>query len=186
MMYFSDLKERGNLTILSTHRVLKDVNNLSEKEMLFEFGKYFDIKKLRGLARTIDCIERTPKAKHVFAIYTGKGKFYTLMLKKQFSAERLIKTKKTKTLKRLDVTVLHDIIIEGILGVENKEGNLKYVKNAKDAVSVVDNCDYKIAFFLRPTDVMDMKKIAERGEMMPQKSTYFYPKLLTGLTINKF
>ena len=82
--------------------------------------------------------------------------------------------------------MLHDLIVDKMFDPENKEASLKYIRNERDAVKVVDNGDYEIAFFLRPTDVMDMKAVAEKGEMMPQKSTYFYPKLLTGLVMNKF
>ena len=102
----------------------------------------------------------------------GKKRFYLLTSKNIDS--------------KLDVTVLHDLIINKILDVKNHESSIKYIRNEKDAAALIDKGDYQIAFFLRPTKVMEMKVVAEKGQMMPQKSTYFYPKLLTGLVINVF
>ena len=125
-------------------------------------------------------------SKGVFGMYIKREGFCLLSLKNRFSPSKIIKAKKTKVLKELDVTILHDLIINEILGIQHVEGSIKYIREESDAVRLVNNGDYEFAFLLRPTDVMDMKVIAEKGEMMPQKSTYFYPKLLTGLVVNKF
>ena len=186
MMYFSDLKEKSNLTVFPTHRVLKNVGRFNGAKLQKEFGKHFNITVAPDLERCMDKLEKAPLRTQTFGVYVGNGKFYNMAPKKGLSIYSLIKKKKTKALKRLDVTVLHDLIIDNMFDPENKEGSLKYIRDEKDAVKVVDNGDYEIAFFLRPTDVMDMKAVAEKGEMMPQKSTYFYPKLLTGLVMNKF
>ena len=87
---------------------------------------------------------------------------------------------------RLDVVILHDLIINDVLAVKRRENSIKYVRSERDAFSLAESGEYEVVFFLRPTDVRGMKALAEKGEMMPQKSTYFYPKLLTGLVINKF
>jgi len=186
MMYFSDLKEKNNLTILSTHRVLKNLNKLNKKKFLTELKKYFDVIKQKNLEKCFASLRKRPKSKGVFGMYIKGEGFYLLSLKRKFSPSKIIKSKKTKALKELDVTILHDLIVDGILGIQHIEGNVKYVRDESDAVRLVNNGDYEFAFFLRPTDVMEMKVIAEKGEMMPQKSTYFYPKLLTGLVVNKF
>ncbi|MFH1380691.1 MAG: DUF1015 domain-containing protein [Candidatus Omnitrophota bacterium] len=186
MMYFSSLTEKDNLTILSTHRAIKDIEGFSEKEFLERAGKYFYISKEKDKKTLIDYLEENPGGKHAFGIYLRPNKFYLLKLKDDLQISKIIKSKKPGILKRLDVTVLHDLIINKILGVENTEGNIKFIRDEDDAVKVVDSGDYRCAFFLRPTKIAEMKNIAEKGVMMPQKSTYFYPKLLTGLVINKF
>ena len=172
MMYFSNLSERGNLTILSTHRVVKNIKPFSEKKLKTNLKRHFHMKNVSNIETLIECLERGTKKKHVFGMYAGRKKIYLLTLK--------------KTSKGLDVAILHDLIINEILGVKKPESNIKYIRNEKDAASLIDRHDYQVALFLRPTDVMAMKAVAEKGEMMPQKSTYFYPKLLTGLVINKF
>ena len=188
MMYFSNLSERGNLTILSTHRVVKNIERFDEKKIRKALKKYFYIVNADGIENCIECLEKKSdnKKKHTFGMYLGKKIFYLLTLKEKYSINKLIESKKPHSLKKLDVTILHDLILNKILGVKNTETSIKYIRNEKDAVKVIDKGDYEIAFFLRPTKVTDMKTIAEKGEMMPQKSTYFYPKLLTGLVINKF
>ncbi|UCD55338.1 MAG: DUF1015 domain-containing protein [Candidatus Omnitrophota bacterium] len=172
MMYFSNLSERGSLTILSTHRVVKNINQFDEKKIKLKLRKYFYIKNLTKQEDLLECLEKTEKKKRVFGMYMGKKRFYLLTSK--------------ETRPKFDVTVLHDLIINEILGVKNRASSIKYIRNEEDAIRLIDKGDYKIAFFLRPTRVHQMKAVAEKGQMMPQKSTYFYPKLLTGLVINKF
>ena len=172
MMYFSNLSERGNLTILSTHRVVKNINQFDEKKIKLKLRKYFYTKNLRKQEDLLECLEKGEKKKRVFGMYMGKKRFYLLTLKEMDS--------------KFDVTVLHDLVINKILDVKNRESSIKYIRNEEDAIKLIDKDDYKIAFFLRPTKVFEMKAVAEKGQMMPQKSTYFYPKLLTGLVINVF
>jgi uncharacterized protein (DUF1015 family) len=184
MMYFSNLSERGNLTILSTHRVVKGIQPFNKKDIISKLEAYFHLARVKSedaLFRALEC-----RNKHVFGMYVGGGKFYVLTLKEEYSVDRLIDSDKARSLKRLDVTILHDLIISKLLSIQNSESSIKYIQSGKDARTLIENGDYELAFFLRPTRVTDMSKIAEKGVMMPQKSTYFYPKLLTGLVINKF
>jgi len=154
--------------------------------LLKKLGEYFYISKVKNLKSLTDYLEENSGVKQVFGIYLRHNKFYLLKLKDDLRIDEIIKSKKPDILKRLDVTVLHDLIIDKILGVKSSENSIKFIRDEFDAVKVVDNGDYRCAFFLRPTKVREMKNIAEKGVMMPQKSTYFYPKLLTGLVINKF
>ena len=94
-----------------------------------------------------------------------------------------------ESLKDLDVTVLHSAVIEYILGIsgaaqENQE-NLRYVKGRDNAIKLVKEGEYQVAFLLNPTKIEQVKAVATAGKKMPQKSTYFYPKVLTGLVINQ-
>ena len=97
---------------------------------------------------------------------------------------------KSKALQELDVTVLHTLVLEKVFGIdaENmaKQINLTYVKQFDDAISAVDSGKAQCAFILNPTRVTEIRDVAAAGEKMPQKSTYFYPKLITGLVINRF
>ncbi len=185
MMYFSNLSEKGNLTILSTHRVLRKTGIGSFSEVINKVKKYFNIKKVRSLGECTAYLDKLPRNRHAFGIYMDKS-FYVIDMKKAYKPGSVKNSLKTRFLKRLDVTILHDIVIDELLGIKVDESIVKYIREETDAVKVVDKGDYDMAFFLRPTSVMEMKNVAENGEMMPQKSTYFYPKLLTGLVINKF
>ena len=88
----------------------------------------------------------------------------------------------------LDVTVLHTLVLERLFGIDKEnmqnQKNLTYVKLAEEAVSAVQKGEAQCAFLLNPTRVTEIRDVAAAGEKMPQKSTYFYPKLITGLVMN--
>jgi uncharacterized protein (DUF1015 family) len=103
--------------------------------------------------------------------------------------DEFIAENKPRSWKKLDVNILHALIINLLLdikkGSREAEENIKYVKSEEVAVDLVNRGEYNVAFFLNPTSVKDITYIAGKYEKMPQKSTYFYPKLLSGLLLNK-
>ncbi|MBN1354052.1 MAG: DUF1015 domain-containing protein, partial [Candidatus Omnitrophica bacterium] len=165
MMYFSNLSDEKNLTILATHRVVKCIEGYRGGMLPVEFRNYFEIRKISRMEKCIELLDSTPRARFAFAFYAGEKKLYLLTLKKKYRPERFVDSQKHIFLKKLDVTILHDFVIRKILCVKNPENNIKYIRNEHDAVSLVDKGDYQAAFFLRPTRVADMKNIAEQGEM---------------------
>ncbi len=86
--------------------------------------------------------------------------------------------------RNLDVTILHDYIIARVLEYAPAEADVYYTRDAQEAIKLVDSNKYQAAFLLRAPTVTQVKRVAKAGERMPHKSTYFYPKLLTGLVIN--
>ncbi len=91
-------------------------------------------------------------------------------------------------LRRLDVTLLHGLVLEPVLGVDvhaaAERGDLAYVKDDDEAIDRVASGDFAAAFLLNATRVEEVFAVAEEGETMPEKSTYFYPKLPSGLVFN--
>jgi uncharacterized protein (DUF1015 family) len=91
--------------------------------------------------------------------------------------------------KRLDVSILHIAILERHLGIDaaalEEERNITYSHDVLDAVSRVDQGDEQILFCLNPTSADEVRRVADHGEKMPQKSTDFYPKLLAGLVLSR-
>ena len=100
----------------------------------------------------------------------------------------------SRSWRTLDVSILHKLILEPLLGIDEqaiaKGENLKYIKgisNAVDAsIAEVDTGDQQVAFFMNPVKIQQLKNVTDAGERMPQKSTFFYPKVYSGLTIQKF
>jgi uncharacterized protein (DUF1015 family) len=90
----------------------------------------------------------------------------------------------------LDVAVLQGLVLETILGIGSDAlasgDNLTYTRNTEEALAAVDAGTYQAAFFLNPIQAEEVIAVAAAGERMPQKSTFFYPKLVTGLVINDF
>ncbi len=96
---------------------------------------------------------------------------------------------KSPAYRRLDVSILHHLIIDKLLGIRmetHKLGlNIEYIKDAEEADKRVHDGTAELVFFMNPTKVQEVKNVAAAGERMPQKATYFYPKLLTGLVMHK-
>ena len=148
-------------------------------------SEYFDITECRDLVSLKEGLESASGEEHVFGFFGGI-KYLLLKAKDAASLRGLIDEDRTEHWKKLDVSVLHLAVLEGILRVPNTEGNITYVKDPEEGEALVKGGSHMAAFFLQATKVDQMKAVAECGEMMPQKSTYFYPKLLTGLVINRF
>jgi uncharacterized protein (DUF1015 family) len=96
---------------------------------------------------------------------------------------------KNQNLRDLDVTVLHGVIFQGLLGLsagsQERQENLRYVKDAGDAVTRALAGDAQLAFLVNPTPMWQVQSVAESGETMPQKSTWFHPKIPAGLVMRE-
>ena len=110
-----------------------------------------------------------------------------LMLKNAFNLDKMLPDM-SKPTRELDVTVLHSLILENILGIDKdnmaNQINLTYTKIFDEAVDGVHEGKFQCAFILNPTKVTQIRDVALAGEKMPQKSTYFYPKMITGMVMN--
>ena len=88
---------------------------------------------------------------------------------------------------QLDVVQLHRIILDKLLGLDQETitrlGNVRYIREAEEAVALVTDGDADIAFLIKPITLDQLKDVSLSGDVMPQKSTDFYPKLLSGLAI---
>ena len=196
MMTFINMQNEG-LIVLPTHRLIGDLKNLNVDEIIKKLQEDFKVteftyttekEKAKGLM-----FKRMKKAfeegKNAFGIYDG-AKFYYIVLKSHKHVEPL---KISAASKSLDVVVLHKVILERLLGIGDAqlagETNIEYIKdigNAVDeAIAAVDKKEKQILFFMNPTKVEQVKAVAAENEKMPQKSTFFHPKIFTGLTINK-
>jgi uncharacterized protein (DUF1015 family) len=95
---------------------------------------------------------------------------------------------KSPAYRHLDVSILHHLVIDKLLGIRmetHKLGlNIEYIKDADEAVRRVQDGAGDLIFFMNPTKVREVQEVAGAGERMPQKATYFYPKLLTGLVMH--
>lgn len=196
MAYFTDLTS-GGLTILPTHRVVKEIGEAEFCGLGAELEKYFDIDKARDCADLFVMLSRAAKNEQVLGMYkldTAKNipenKFFLLRLKKSLNIDKVINLDKPSQYKRLAVVILDQLILGGMLNIGAQEGakneRLFYTNDAALAVKMVDNKEAKAAFFLNPVDAKEMTQLAAQGERMPPKSTFFYPKLLSGLAIYKF
>ena len=198
MMYFTNTNSEG-LSILPIHRLVSNLSDFDKKKMVEKAGEFFNIEKLsfnesdeKAVRKRLfsDMKERGEK-EHIFGMYIGDDDYILLTLKEggQGSGVRGQEEVNSKQLKKLDVTILHTILIEKILGISDKslaeQKNITYTISGDEAIKDVKSGKYQIALFLNPTKIEEVKDVAAAGEKMPQKSTFFYPKLITGLVMNK-
>lgn len=190
MMFLADMEDDG-LLVLPTHRMLHNLDTFTESGLIERIGQNFDVEKTFLLeddaARSIEAA--IAEKEHAFGLYTGEDYFYTLTLK-DIQAQRDALPEKSNAYNDLDVAVLHTLILEQILGIGQNDMRggeyISYTRDSAEAVDAVRNGGFQCSFFLNPTKISDIKAISLENEKMPQKSTYFYPKLITGIVMNDF
>jgi uncharacterized protein (DUF1015 family) len=195
MMYFSNMDDEG-ITILPTHRVVHSIPNFDSKAFLDDCSPYFDIEKIefnekiepRVREEFFVRMEEMANIPHFFGLYMkGINIYFILTLKNSGIIDREIADTIPEEFKELDVPLLHSLILDKILGIsvkdQEEQRNLIYEKDPEAAINAIsEGC--QLAFLLKPTKIEQIKRVSEAGHVMPQKSTYFYPKLLSGLVIN--
>jgi uncharacterized protein (DUF1015 family) len=190
MMYLTNLEHPG-LTILPAHRLLHKLPDFDEAVLLAHLKQFFEIRPVSTVQELLDRmakVEREPE-QNTFGLYFGHGDFLLLTLTDRVGAVALMEKNTSSAWRTLDVAIIHAILIRHLLkmrpDVLRKGSYISYAKDALRAVEMVDQGQHQLALFLNPTKVAQVKAIAESGEVMPQKSTYFYPKLLTGLVMRE-
>ena len=108
-----------------------------------------------------------------------------LVLKDESLLDELITEDRIPAWKRLDVTILHKVLLEGVLGMSEHvvEEKVRYHRDPQGAIDNVDRGEGEYVFLLNPTKISEVKACSTQGEKMPQKSTDFYPKMISGLVI---
>ncbi len=185
MMYFADMAARDNLTVMPTHRAIKNMPVSGDDQIKERLAGYFDITECGTLAELLERLEAEETSGHAFG-YFGGDKYLFLKARSKEALLGLIAEERSEDWKLLDVSVLHAAVFGKLLCVKAEEGNITYVKEPEEAQALVKDGSHAAAFFLNSTRMDQLRRVAEKGEMMPQKSTYFYPKLLSGLVINRF
>jgi len=179
---FVDMDNSG-LTILPTHRLIYGMDHLDIKKLLSRAEEFFSIEeKKAGTGMSI--MGMIKNKKHVFALYSDK--VYLLTLKDEL-AERE-DNKHSKKWYNLDVAILQEILLKKVMDIrlDLLENHVQYTRFEKEARHLVDTGKYQFAILLNPVEMSDLKALALRGEYLPQKSTYFLPKILSGLVMYAF
>ena len=179
MMALTSMSDPG-LVLHPTHRVLGKLP-VTRTEALRLFEKFFDIRETHS-SRLMESIERIRDGgQRAFGVAFEGGLGTILVPKDDAALLASMETDESPALKALDVTILHRVILEGLLGVHGLDG-ITYTRDWMEAVRLADE-GAAASFLMNPPTVEDMKVIALGGEKMPQKSTYYFPKILSGLVI---
>lgn len=161
------------LEILDYNRVVKDLNGLSEIEFLEKIKESFEVEEAEESPYA-------PKQKKEFGMYLGK-KWYKLQIKKEQVSDDVVES--------LDVSILQNKLLKPILGIKEpgKDNRIIFVggiRGLKELEHCVEN-GFQVAFSMYPTSMQELFSVADAGRLMPPKSTWFEPKLRSGLFLHK-
>ena len=176
------------LVIHPTHRRVRDVSGFDAGRLLDGCRRFFDIESFADADRLLAGLDEVPEPAFGLALPDGLRR---LRLKDPGAMARRLPAA-APAVRDLDVSVLHTLILEDLLGVDEAKllakENIDYTKSADEAMRAARLGDggTQCAFLLRATRMDQLRAVADAGGVMPQKSTYFYPKALSGLVLNLF
>lgn len=190
-MAFVGMNDPG-LVLLPVHRLVRGfpytieeamirLGETCHKEWLGESG---NVKAIETLGREVISSPSNPAT---FGLVTPRN-LYLLRFQAWDKLEEMIDCPRSKKWKNLDITILHELIFKRILGMGDPDQlhyplSIRYTIDIDEVIEEVTKGNYQLGFIVRPPSLRDAWEIAETGEKMPHKSTYFYPKILSGLVI---
>ncbi len=191
MVYLCSLEDPG-LMVFPTHRLVKGFVPPPVTEAVELLRPHFELvgEPLGGIdasAAAFEALPRQDEPSLVFGLYFVREQTGLLIRTRHDAAtDSLLAAGHSPETAALSVNVLHDLVLTDALGMDPaaEEQQVEYVKNVPDAVAALAGGGYELGAFLNATGVDQVRAVADAGETMPQKSTYFYPKLLTGLVFD--
>lgn len=177
MVTLVNIQDPG-LVILPTHRLVMNLKEFKTETFLQKVQEFFEIRRT-----TKDEIRREleKEKKHAFGFYSPAGS-YLLTLKDSKIMSKIL-SDRSKEYQSLDVAILHALLIEKIMGIqlEKIEDHIRYQRGIEETLKRIDAGEFQCAFLMNPTKPEQVHDVAKNRERMPQKSTDFYPKLISGL-----
>jgi uncharacterized protein (DUF1015 family) len=191
LIYLCPMSDPG-LVIFPTHRLLNS-DEQSQDEMINRLSRYF---KISGKTFTEEneeimrsrFLSKLKKQKNSLGLYlVGRNVYYVLRLLES-TLENQALLKEPKELAALDTVILSNIVFMEALGLTEKNLDdpdiVSYISDLNQAIEMINKKEKSAAFILNPTSVEDILRVTEKGLTMPRKSTFFYPKVTTGLVLN--
>ncbi len=186
MMTFVNMEAPG-LLVLPTHRVVFGLENFSIFEMIAELREYFEVEDIGLISDVQDAVRRLREAGKDRSALLAVTAYSAFLLTPRTDVQPAGVKDLSEQQRGLDVVQLHKVVLEETLGMSEEDiraqKHLKYVRDAGEAVDDVRKGASQVAFLMNPVRMQQVRDIAFAGEVLPQKSTDFYPKMLSGLTI---
>ncbi len=183
MMCLVALEDPG-LTVFPTHRLLRDLSPEQQEALADALRRDFDIKRLDSTDELVPAYGQPVSLGYIDAHFRQP---WMLTLKDQAIADAALEDH-AEPYRRLDTAVLEALILKGALGMTDDDidhlAGLGYARDFDQALELVQDGDYDAAFFVAATPIEAVREVAAAGESMPPKSTYFFPKVPTGLLFN--
>jgi uncharacterized protein (DUF1015 family) len=183
MMTFVNMDSDG-LVILPTHRVVHSLAGFDPNAFIQAAGQYFTVEKLPAADATTYMKTLGSESGTAFIAVTRGGDF---LLRSKSDVINAALANIPDRQRNLDLTHLHSIILDRLLGLDEEkvreQTNIRYLRDASEAVEQVRRREADLTFLTNPVTMEQLREVAFAGDVMPQKSTDFFPKLLSGLTI---
>ncbi|MEW5826699.1 MAG: DUF1015 domain-containing protein [Candidatus Bipolaricaulota bacterium] len=186
LMTLFNVAEPG-MTIRPIHRLVHGVPGFDVESFLDAAGERFLVSRFPTF-EAMEAAARAGKDRHTFGMY-ARNVYATLTLRDEAAMDQLIPSEWSRDYKRLDVSILHSAILEPLLGIDaralEEQTHVTYSVTLEKGKKGIESGTEQAFFLLNPTGAEEVVRVADHGEKMPQKSTDFYPKLLTGLVAMK-
>ena len=171
------MEDKG-LVVFPIHRLIRNLSRTQKQRLLEKLPEDFDIERFPAQQIEETLSQKGQKSTSFWVFFADSPEVLIITLKKSEAGE--------DTLDSLDVSRLHNLIFKNLLhfGPENNEDNIQYTKDTEKVLQGVKSGLWAAGFLLNPTKIEQVKEVAFSGQLMPQKSTYFFPKLISGLVIN--
>jgi len=193
MVYLTSMDEPG-LTVLPTHRLIKNLHDLDCERIFEKADNSFGIVRFEpghdGERKWKDAIKAGGLRKDTaIGLVCKRGAFYCVLTAKRDAVSSLLAHKGVpEPLRTLDVVVLDQLLLRDFLGLSDQflanEHNIAFMHDFDEALDAVKSSNFDAGFFINHTRIEQVRDVASAGLIMPHKSTYFYPKVISGLVIN--
>ncbi|RLE30103.1 DUF1015 domain-containing protein [Candidatus Acetothermia bacterium] len=177
------------LVIRPIHRIVHSLHDFDPDRLLRELERDFRVETLSSAEEAQARLSAGAGKEHVFVLCLPGERFYAISLRDEGRIPELVPGERSSAWKSLDVSILHKAVLERLLGID--EGrlaagtNVSYTPYREQVIEEVERGKGQLGILLNPTRVEEVMAVAAQGERMPQKSTDFYPKLLTGMVAMK-
>ncbi len=183
LTFLANIYDEG-LIIFPIHRLVHSLEGFDASQLKVRLEEYFAVTELPDRAALKAFLDASPSS-YAYGVVTA-GSVLGISLKADPSA--LFDPSRPEALRRLGLVLLHDLVLGRLLGISQdamaKQSNLVYVKDDRELFDAVASGRVQVGFVVKPTTVAQVLAVSETGEVMPQKSTFFFPKLMTGLLFN--
>ena len=184
LIYLANIFDEG-LIIFPLHRMVHSLEQFSPEGLIETLSTNFEVKPLGG-REDLKLYLEGESSSHVYGVVTSGG-VWGMRLKNPPAT--LLGDSVPSPLLQLSVVVLHELILQRMLGITpeamRSQANLVYEEDDRKVFDAVENGGIQVGFIVKPTTVQQVRDISQAGEVMPQKSTYFYPKIMTGLVMHR-
>jgi uncharacterized protein (DUF1015 family) len=178
---FVSMNDPG-LVVLPTHRLIHSYDGMDSKALLSALEGNFTIQPMTSLGRLQEAMDATTPQRPRYGFYDGD---YALLTLNNPNVMDDLLPGRDPHFRKLDVTVLHELVIEGTMGLSKesvlRRENITYLRDPAEGLEAVDEGEANFIFLLNPTRMAQIRACTSAGERMPQKSTDFFPKVVSGL-----